>query len=509
MALIGRFFLATSKRRLRRINAWRADPVPTQAALLMQLLRRAARTQFGREHSFAAIRSVKDYQQRVPLRTYAEFKPYWDRLFDGETDLTWPGSIRYFPITAGTTAAKNKLIPLSREGLRSNLRAGRDIINFYLAQTRDAGLFSGKFIFLGGSTDLTRHPRGQLVGDLSGIVAREIPWYVNSSRLPTGDVAFMTDWEKKLDAIAAQAWRANVRGISGTPSWLICLFDRVIALHRNAGREVNALADIWPNLSLLIHGGVDFTPYRETFAMLFGKPVHTIETYPASEGFIAIQDQLDRCELLLMMDLGVFHEFVPAEELDSAKPARFTVADVEKDVNYAIVVTTNSGLWSYVLGDTVRFTSLRPHRLRVTGRTQHFLSAFGEHVIVEEVDKAITAACSATGAQINEYHVAPLYPSTQEMRPGHQWLVEFIAPPADLNRFRDLLDRTLQSLNDDYAAHRQGDAGMKPPELVAVPQRTFFRAMKEIGRLGGQNKVPRLKNNREFADVLLRAARST
>jgi len=499
--LAGTFLRATSGPRLRAIQAWREKPLPTQERLLLDLCRKAARTRFGREHGFAGVRSVREFQDNVPLRTYLEFKPYWDTLLEGETDVTWPGRIERFALTSGTTAG-NKYIPLSDEGVRSQRRAGRDIVNFYLEQSGDTALFGGKFLFLGGSTELVRLPSGALAGDLSGIMACRMPRYANLFRLPSPSIALMGDWEKKLDAMAEEAERSDVRGVSGTPSWVFCLFEQVMERRRARGRSVETVADVWPEFRLLVHGGVNYEPYRESMRHLLGKAVHALEVYPASEGFIGIQDRLDANDMLLMMDTGLFYEFVPREEIASDAPRRFTVADVETGVDYAIVLSTNSGLWGYVLGDTVRFTSLRPHRLRVTGRIAHFLSAFGEHLISEEVEAAVAGACRTAGAEIRDFHVAPIYPDQNTPRPAHQWFVEFVKPPADEHEFIAEVDRRLQRRNDDYAAHRQGDAGMSAPLLTTVPKGGFRRAMKRIGKLGGQNKVPRLRNDREFADVL-------
>lgn len=503
--LIGRAFLAMAGRRMREMESWRRDPVPVQQRQLQGLLASAESTAFGQEHGFYAIDSVADYQARVPLRQYLDFKPYWDRLFQGESDVTWRGRIRYFAVTSGTTAG-NKYIPVSHEGVHSHLRVGRDILNAYVAQTQDVDLFQGRFLYLGGSTRLKRQAHGLLSGDLSGILTREMPTYTRLLRLPTASVTALSDWEQKLDAVAGQAWRADVRAIGGTPSWLVCVFERVLRLHREAGRRVSSLAEIWPRLSLLVHGGVNFEPYRATFRELFGKPVHTLDVYPASEGFIAFQDRLGADDLLLNLDIGIFYEFVPVEELSRPAPRRFTVADVEPGVNYAIVLTTNSGLWSYVIGDTVRFTSLRPHRVHVTGRTQQFLSAFGEHLIVEDVEAAMTAACAATGAELADYHVAPVFPGDGEMRPAHEWLTEFIKAPADPERFARVLDEALRKQNADYADHRSGDAGMRPPVITPLPAGAFYATLKASGKFGPQVKAPRLRNDREFAALLRRTA---
>ena len=502
---IGRALLLHSRLRMHRVARWKKDPATTQERLLLSLVRAARHTRFGREHSFESIRSPRDFQSRVPLREYLDFKPYWDRLFEGERDVTWPGRIRYFAITSGTTAG-NKLIPLSAEGVRSQIRSGRDAVLFYLALTRNTDLFAGKFLYLGGSTDLRRGPNDTLIGDLSAIAAIETPRFVHRFRLPSMQVNFIADWEKKLEAMAQEALAQDVRGISGTPSWMMCLFERVLELRSRSGRPSEALAEVWPHLSLIVHGGCSFEPYRKSFAHIIGRPVTTLEVYAASEGFIAIQDRPDENDLLLLMDRGIFYEFVPVEELGHPEPHRFTVADAETGVNYAIVLTTDSGLWGYVIGDTVRLTSLRPHRLRITGRTKQFLNAFGEHVIVEEVEEAIAEACKATGAEVQEFHIAPLFPERGVSRPVHQWLIEFKRPPADALTFRDVADGVLQRRNDDYAAHRRSNAGMLPPEIHPLPAGTFFETMKSLGKLGGQHKVPRLANDRNFAESLLQVA---
>lgn len=499
--------LAPARRRLREVAKWRPDPAPVQEELLKELVSKGRKTTFGREHGFAAINCVADYQERVPLREYLAFKPYWDRLLEGATDVTWPGRISRFALTSGTTAG-NKLIPVSREGIRSFLRAGRDVLNFYLQATEDTDLFKGKFLYLGGSTELKPAAHGIQMGDLSGIMAKAMPSFVERFRLPSAEANLIPDWEKKLEVVAKESVNADVRGISGTPSWVLCLFQRVFELKRAEGGRAETLADVWPNLSFMVHGGTSFEPYRKTFGDLFGKTVQTIEVYPASEGFIGIQDQLGEPDLLLMADTGLFYEFVPVEEMDKPEPTRLTVANVEKDVQYAIVLTTNSGLWSYVIGDIVRFTSLRPHRLRVTGRIKQFLNAFGEHLIAEEVENALTRAAHETDAEVKEFHLAPVYPSDPRVRPAHQCIVEFTNPPGDTDRFAEIFDAQLCEQNDDYAAHRKDDAGLTAPEVIPVPEGTFYDTMKSLDKLGGQHKVPRLSNERDFADQLLETARS-
>ena len=504
-SVIGSLFLAYARQRRRRIARWMRDPMAEQERLLRRLVRRAADTRFGRDHDFHAIATARDYQERVPLHRFEELQPYWDRLDAGERDVVWPGRIRNIAATSGSTGVP-KNVPVSRAGLRAYLRAGRDILVHYVANTRDVDHFRGRFLYLGGSRQpRPGHPGGS-VGDLSGLAAEHMPRLYRPYRLPTPGAHLIPDWEAKLDAVADEAWNADVRGISGIPSWLLALFERVLDRRRARGLPAATLADAWPNLSLVVHGGVNFEPYRTMFADLVGKPVCTLEVYIASEGFLALQDRPDSRDLLLLMDAGVFHEFVPVEELGAGRPRRLTAADVETGVEYAIAVTTVSGLYSSLIGDTVRFVSLRPHRIRFAGRTEQFLSAFGEHLRAADVEAAMVAACAATGATAREFHVAPVYPTRDSLRRGHQWFVEFARAPEEPGTFLETLDRTLQNRNVDYQEQRLRDAGVPLPEIIPVPPGTFGTILaeqaREAGR-GAQRKLPRLQNDRELAERIV------
>ena len=499
--LMGRALLAANGWRVREMQQWQRDPFSFQERLLRKLVRTAADTQFGRQHDFKAIRSVADYQERVPLRSYLDFKPYWDRHLDGQANVTWPGRVRCFAMTAGTTAGR-KFIPLTRPAIRSQLRVGGDIRHFYVAQTGDLDVFCGKSLSLCGDARFGPPPHRVLSGDISAVTLECTPRYLRQLCLPKPGLARMADWEAKLNAMAEVSADADVRTVSGLPSRLLYLFDQLARRYRQAGRKADTFADIWPNLSLFMHGGVNFEPYRAPFQKLFGKTVHTIETYAASEGFIAIQDRLDANDLLLMMNTGIFYEFVPVEEIEAPRPRRFTVADVEKNVEYAVVLSTRSGLWAYRLGDTVRFVSLRPHRIRVTGRTEQFLNIAGEHLIVAEAETAVADTCRRTGAEIKDFHVAPIFSTTQEARPGYEWFIEFLKAPSDLARFAVLLDQSLQRQNHLYARFRKNDVATRPPQLELLPAGAFDRAMRQRGKISAQSKVPRLKDNREFACLL-------
>lgn len=502
---MGRGFERYSQLRLRRVAKWMQDPATEQQRLLLNLTRAAANTRFGLDHDFRRIRSVADFQARVPLRTFAELEPYWQRLRTGAANVVWPGRMPLYAITSGSTG-NPKLVPVSGAGLRGFLRAGRDILCHYIAATGDVDLFCGRFLYLGGSRALAPSGDGTVLGDLSGIVAEETPRIYRPFRLPSPRVHAIADWEIKLDAVADEAWAADVRAVSGIPSWLLALFERVLARRRANRLPAETLADAWPNLSLIVHGGVNFAPYRPLFARLIGKPVRTLEVYLCSEGFLAIEDQLGSGDLLLRMDAGLFHEFVPAQCVGDPSPPRHWARDVETGVDYAIALSSASGLWGAYVGDTVRFESLRPHRLRFTGRIEQFLNAFGEHLSGADVDAAIAKACAVSGADVVDFHVAPIYPTATSLQRGHEWFVEFARPPSSSDSFVTALDAELRKRNVDYDEHRAASVDLPAPTLHAVPAGTFYAAMRRQGRVGGQHKVPHLQNDRRFADTLLAAA---
>lgn len=489
----------------------RLRPGPVQERTLRRLVARAADTQFGRDHDFARIRSVADYQARVPLRDYAAFwDDYWRAPFPYLRGVTWPDAIPYFALSSGTTSGATKYLPLSRSLLRSNTKAALTSLAWFIAAHPDAALFSGRLFFLGGSTDLVDlsarhrgHPdagrRPILGGDLSGITAVEASAWMRPFTFPPLRLALLADWEEKMTQLARAAAELPITMLSGVPSWLLVLFDR---LRQVTGKQ--HIADVWPTLRLVIHGGTRFDPYRELFRRQIGSDaVKYTEVYPASEAYLAAQDP--RSGLLrLLLDHGIFYEFVPVEDLDAPRPARHLVDRVEPEVNYAVVLTTCAGLWSYVLGDTVIFERRDPPLLRFSGRTKYFLSAFGEHLISEEVERAVAAAAAATGGAVVDFHVGPLFPDTPG-RPGrHRYLVEFADEPADPARFARRLDEELCRLNEDYAAHRQGDLTMLPPEVVRVRRGGFAAWMKAHGKLGGQHKVPRMDNSGAVTADLMR-----
>jgi hypothetical protein len=469
-----------------------------QRETLMGLVRTAQDTRFGRAHRFASIRSIADYRERVPLRNFEDFwREYWQTPYPNLDGATWHGHIPYFALSSGTTSGTTKHIPVSRAMLASNRKAALTSLAWFRAAHPDVPLFSGRLFFLGGSTDL-KSLGGSLAGDLSGIVTREAPALMSPFTFPPKNLACLCDWEKKLTRLAEESVKQPITMISGVPSWLLVLFDRLKLLTGKAH-----IADIWPMLRLVIHGGTSFTPYRDHFRSVIGSDdVHFLETYPASEGFIAAEDH--RFGMLrLIPDHGVFFEFVPVDELDRPRPTRLTIAEIVPGVQYAVVLTTCAGLWSYVIGDTVCFESVHPPLLRFTGRTKYYLSAFGEHLISEEIENAIAEAAAVASTAVTDFHVGPVF-SADASRPGwHRYLVEFASVPPDRASFARILDESLCRCNEDYAAHRVGDLTMQRPEVRIVERGGFAAWMKSRGKLGGQHKLPRMDNSgRLTAEIL-------
>jgi hypothetical protein len=489
-----------ARRRERSLDHLLAGEV--QGKTLLALVRYAQHTRFGRDHDFDRIRTVADFQERVPLREYDAFwKDYWQPAFPGLADATWPGQVPYLALSSGTTTGTTKYIPITPQMLASNRRAALTSLAWFRAANPGKPLFAGRMFFLGGSTDLQRLPVARkpgtfskdagivLAGDLSGIVARELPGYMRPYVFPPLDVALQRDWEMKLDQLAEQSRKLPITLVSGVPSWLLILFERMLQM---TGRD--RLIDVWPQLQVIVHGGTSFEPYRTLFRRIVGTDaVQFLETYPASEGFVAAEDPRYRL-LRLVPDHQIFFEFVPAQELGKPNPTRHTAAEVVPGIQYAVVLTTCAGLWSYIVGDTVCFEQRDPPLLRFTGRTRCGLSAFGEHLIGEEIERAIAEAAEATSAAVVDFHVGPVFPETAGTVGRHRYLVEFAQAPADLSGFARHLDETLCRLNEDYAAHRAGDLTMQAPEVWQVRRGGFADWMRSRGKLGGQHKLPRMDN---------------
>jgi hypothetical protein len=475
------------------------DAGATQELVMRALLTMAKDTRFGRDHGFAEITNLQQYRERVRLRRYEDFwAEYWQESFPRLYDSTWPGFIRYFCVTSGTTTGVTKYIPFSEKMRAANVRAAVDVLVHHYANRPKTRIMAGRSFMLGGSTDLKKHAENVWSGDLSGIAAANVPWWARRRYFPPRGVALMSDWEAKVERMAKLSLKTTITSISGTPSWLLLFLDRVAELKGASDR----LAEIYPKLEMVVHGGVSFAPYRDRFAALLeGSRAETREVYAASEGFIAAQDRGPDDGLRLVLDNGIFYEFVPVDELDKPEPTRHWIGDAELGVNYALVLSTCSGAWSYVIGDTVKLVSRDPPRLVVTGRTHYSLSAFGEHLIDAEIEESVTAAAREIDAGVTDYSVGPVFPAKTGERGRHLYVVEFERAVADrdrLARFAAKLDAALQETNEDYAAHRAGGFGMDPPEVIEIRPGSFSAWMKRRGRLGGQNKVPRIVNDPEL-----------
>ena len=503
-ALGGAALNATAAWRRRALErVWRR-PAEVQERTLLRMVRAARDTEFGLAHDFDHIRGLEDYRARVPLRDYVELKPWLDRAAAAGAGITWSARATYWVKTSGTTAG-DKAIPVTARALRSHRRGGWNALIMAAERVGGAALVGGPMLFLGGSTTLSPGPAGALVGDLSGVVARRMPRVVRGWYSPGEQIASIADWPTRLTAIARLVRDQDLRLLSGMPSWMLVLFERIARERQAAGLPLRDLGQLWPHLRVFVHGGVSFAPYRAVFEEWMGRALEYVEVYPASEGFVGVQTE-SAGGLTLMLDYGIFYEFVPVEDLATPQPRRHTVADVELGRAYAVVLTTPAGLWSYVLGDTVRFTATDPLRLVITGRTRHYVNAFGENVIVEEVERALLAACRATAAEVAEFSVAPRFPWAGESRGGHDWLVEFRVPPRDRGAFAARLDAELIALNTDYRTKRRADVGMLAPRLVEIAHGGFHRWLASRGRLGDQHKVPRVTNTRALADELLAVA---
>ena len=474
--------------------AWMTNPLEAQQNTFNQLISQARNTQFGKDHGFDQIKDYKDFASRVPVRDYEALKPYIEKILDGEADVLWPGKPIYFAKTSGTTSGA-KYIPITKVSIKEQVRASRNAILNYIYKTGHAGFVNGKMIFLQGSPILDEK-NGIKTGRLSGISAHYVPKYLQKNRLPSWETNCIEDWESKVDRIVEETIDKDMTVIAGIPSWVQMYFEKIRA-KSNKPVGIN-----FPNLQLFIYGGVNYEPYRSKFENLIGRKVDSIELFPASEGFFAYQDDFDDRGLLLLLKAGIFYEFIKADSFFEPNPRRYTIGEVELGVNYAMILSTNAGLWGYNLGDTIQFTSIDPYRVIVTGRIKHFISAFGEHVIAKEVEYAMEEAIAQTGARVNEFTVAPQIQPEGGDLPYHEWLVEFEAPPEDIAFFKAVLDQSLQDQNSYYFDLIEGKI-LQPLQLTQIQKGGFQQYMKSIGKLGGQNKIQRLSNDRDLADSLL------
>ena len=464
-----------------------------QENILKTLLKTGSKTVFGREHHLETVKTYEEFKAAVPIRDYEQFKPYIDLVKEGKHNVLWKGQPIYFAKTSGTTSGV-KYIPISKDSISNHINTARNALLCYMAETGNSAFANGKMIFLSGSPELERIA-GIPTGRLSGIVNHHIPHYLRTNQLPSYETNCIEEWETKLDQIVAETIRQDMTLISGIPPWMQMYFDRLTQV---SGKQIK---DLFPNFSVLVHGGVNFEPYKDRLLDSIGKSVDTIETYPASEGFFAFQDSRQEEGLLLNTNSGIFFEFVPAAEIFDKEPTRISLKDVQMGVNYALLVNNNAGLWGYNIGDTVRFVSISPYRMVVTGRIKHFISAFGEHVIGEEVEYSLMKAAKEEGIQINEFTVAPFIMQQGEGKSFHEWFVEFEQQPADMHAFARKVDSNLRAKNIYYDDLISGNI-LQPLQIHPVKKNGFINYMKSIGKLGGQNKVPRLSNDRSFAEEL-------
>jgi hypothetical protein len=484
-----------AKRIARKTQTWAKNPVATQQRVFESLIQKAKDTDFGKDHDFKDIKTVGDFAKHVPIRDYEGLKPYIDKVVKGQSDVLWKGKPIYFAKTSGTTSGV-KYIPLTKESMPSHIQAARNAILHYIHETGNADFVDGKMIFLQGSPMLEKK-HGIKFGRLSGIVAHFVPKYLQKNRLPSWDTNCIEDWETKVDAIVWETMGENMTVISGIPSWVQMYFEK---LREKSGKPVG---ELFPNFNLFIYGGVNYEPYRAKFENLIGRKVDSIELFPASEGFFAYQDSQDQKGMLLLLDSGIFYEFVKSEEFFSDNPRRYTIGEVEIGVNYVLIISTNAGLWGYNIGDTIQFTSIDPYRVIVSGRIKHFISAFGEHVIAKEVENALQQVIAGTDVRINEFTVAPQITPTEGL-PYHEWLIEFENEPEDLQAFATAIDNAMVAQNTYYDDLISGNV-LRKLVITKIAQNGFQDYMKSIGKLGGQNKIPRLSNDRNIADALPKA----
>ncbi len=500
MPLLNDIFSFINSNRYARIDHFRNHPGEVQHEQFKNLISTAKDTVFGKDYEFSSISSEDVFRERVPVRDYEAYISHIIRLRHGEKNLLWPGDIKWFAKSSGTTSSRSKFIPISKEALYDcHYRGGRDTVLLYNEIKPENKLMSGKTLTLGGSNRINNFNNGSLYGDLSAILIENIPFWTSFVRTPPKEVALMSEWEKKLELITQITIKENVTALAGVPSWLLILLRNI--LDHTAKQN---LLEIWPNLELFIHGGVSFAPYQKQYQTLIpSEKMHYLETYNASEGFFSIQDDFSSDSMLLMLDYGIFFEFMPLTELGKKFPITFLIEETETDVDYAPIISTNGGLWRYLIGDTIRFVSLKPYKIMISGRTKHFINAFGEELIIDNAKRALEVACEKTGAIIKEFTAAPVYMSTLS-KGKHQWLIEFETPPNDEDYFVELLDSSLKEYNSDYEAKRYKDMTLEPPDLVIARKGLFFDWLKKKNKLGGQNKIPRLSNDREYMDDLLK-----
>ncbi|MDP2175130.1 MAG: GH3 auxin-responsive promoter family protein [Bacteroidota bacterium] len=499
MSVVGTMMSWYFKKRANALEETIINAAEIQLDVLDRLINDAKYTEWGVQHQFKNIENYNDFKNRFPIQDYETLKPFIERIMQGESDILWPGEITWFAKSSGTTNDKSKFIPVSFETLEEcHFQGGKDILSFYCQNVPETEVFEGKGLLIGGSHKINSLNENSFYGDLSAVLMNNMPTWANLMKTPNKSIALMDDWELKLDKMAEQIINENVTSISGVPTWTMVLIEKLLAM-----RNTQNISDIWPNLQLYIHGGVSFTPYREPFKKLItSSNMRYLETYNASEGFFGMQNDLSDENLMLMPDYGIFYEFVKVTDLEQSYPPTYLLGEVEKGVNYAVIISNNSGLWRYKLGDTIVFNSTNPFKFKITGRTKLFINAFGEEVVIENAEKAIAYACSETQCKVRDYTAAPVF-LDERNEAGHEWLIEFEVEPTNLQQFAEALDHKLKEINSDYEAKRHKDIALKAPKIKSMPINTFYNWLKQKGKLGGQNKVPRLSNDRRIIDDIL------
>ncbi|NVK63188.1 MAG: GH3 auxin-responsive promoter family protein [Flavobacteriales bacterium] len=494
-------FAWVMKKRIHQIDLFRKYPIEVQQELFLRHLEAGKQTEFGKKHDFSSIESYNDFKSKVPLQEYSDVKPWIDRLMAGEQNLLWPTETKWFAKSSGTTTGRSKFIPVTKESLEDcHYKGGKDLLALYYENHPKRKLYKGKHLIIGGSAEINQLSDDSYFGDLSAIIVKNLPWWCEIRRTPAKEIALMSEWTEKIEKMAQSTINQDVYIIAGVPSWTMVLANRVLEITGKSN-----LKEVWPNLELFMHGGVSFDPYREQFKRLIPDPsMNYVETYNASEGFFGIQDEVNSNEMLLMLDYGIFFEFIPMSDFKGTESTKvLSISEVETGVNYAMVISTNAGLWRYIIGDTIKFTSLKPFRFKITGRTKSFINTFGEELIEENATVAIAEACKRTNAVVRDFTACPVFMNGEEQG-AHEWCIEFMKSPDEMERFKLILDEELRAVNSDYDAKRYNNMVLLEPKIHLMEKGTFDRWLDSIGKLGGQNKVPRLSNSRTIVEQILR-----
>ncbi len=502
MSLINSIVGLINYSRLSQIDFFKKNPIEVQEKVLMDLINHAQNTEFGIKHNFANIKNHNDFSNKVPIFDYEAYSPYITRVINGEQNIIWPSDIKWFSKSSGTTNDRSKFIPISKESLEDcHFRSGKDVFLIYADKCPQTKVFKSKSLTIGGSTDINTNSANSYYGDLSAVLIKNLPFWTYLLRVPKQEITLIEDWDEKLNKIVETTINKDVTNIVGVPSWLLVLLNKIL---EHTGKS--NILEVWPNMELFVHGGVSFSPYKKMYEELIpSSNMNYLETYNASEGFFGIQDGFKEKEkdMLLMLDYGIYYEFIPISDFHAGNMKAIPLSEVETDINYALVISTNGGLWRYLIGDTIMFTSKNPYKFKITGRTKHFINAFGEEVIIDNAQKAINYACEKTGARIREFTAAPIF-FDKEPQGAHEWLFEFIVKPKDLKTFVEYLDEKLREINSDYDAKRYKNITLGFPVYHELKEGTFYNWLKNIGKLGGQHKIPRLSNSRKYIEELLK-----